>query len=494
MTATLVFLVALLVSLCTPGRTSVPPNIQQELGPRLSSGALVVFPSTPGFAALNDRWTDGGRPTYGVIIVPATERDVVEAVQYANAHGVPFFATTGGHGTWWGLAALQDGMAIWLRNLTTLELVGDGTTARLGGGLRGTDVIHGLWALGKQTTTGVCTCASLAGPALGGGHGYLQGLHGLALDQIVGARVVLANGSLISVTSRKETADLLWALKGAGHNFGIVTEFTYKVYDVVKPNWAYEFLSFTGDKVDDIYRVSRAMMAYQPQEAVQWSQWVVDPQTDPVRPIIVYSLFYNGPPEELASYSKPLVDIGPFASVSGSSPYANLSQPAGLDLDGPGCQDQGPLQMFPTDVETYDLPGMRTFYETFVDMVRAEPALAAGSYSLIEQLSTQAVRAVPAETTAYGHRKQKLLISPVLTYAGSDNTTLNAAIAQWGEKMRSAVFANMERHTYVNYARGTETDEELYGHEKWRIAKLKKLKKVYDPHNKFGYFGGIAVP
>jgi FAD/FMN-containing dehydrogenase len=73
------------------------------------------------------------------------------------------------------------------------------------------------------------------GPLLGGGHGFLQGRYGLVVDNVVSARVVLANSTVVTV-SGEENGELFWALRGAGHNFGIVTEVRSRVYDVPDRN------------------------------------------------------------------------------------------------------------------------------------------------------------------------------------------------------------------------------------------------------------------
>ena len=79
--------------------------------------------------------------------------------------------------------------------------------------------------------TGACECVGLTAVALGGGHGFLQGYHGLLSDQILSVRLVLANGTAITVSSTSHP-DLFWALQGAGHNFGVVVSFEWKIYDV----------------------------------------------------------------------------------------------------------------------------------------------------------------------------------------------------------------------------------------------------------------------
>lgn len=91
---------------------------------------------------------------------------------------------------------------------------------------------------------------SVIGPGLGGGHGFLQARHGLVSDQFVSLNMVMADGTSQTID---HTHELWWAVRGAGHNFGIVTSITAKIYDVEYPSWAFRNFTFTGDKVEALY-------------------------------------------------------------------------------------------------------------------------------------------------------------------------------------------------------------------------------------------------
>lgn len=129
--------------------------------------------------------------------------------------------------------------------------------------------------------TGTCECVSYLGPGLGGGHGWLQGRYGLVSDQFLSMNVVLANGSLITVDAQSE---LFWAMKGAGHNFGVVTSMTSMIYDIQHPNYAIETLIFSGDQVEDVYQVANEQWLINnktmPLDLINWSYWYFDPTTD----------------------------------------------------------------------------------------------------------------------------------------------------------------------------------------------------------------------
>ncbi|KAK1774772.1 hypothetical protein QBC45DRAFT_424029 [Copromyces sp. CBS 386.78] len=477
---------------------TIPPTIQQDLSSLLSPQSLILLPSSPSFSSYTHRWSSNPRtnsPTYGVIVIPASESDVSLTIRYANTHGIPFLATTGTHGTWHGLAQLQGGMAIWTRNLTKMEFAADGKSATLGGGLRGDDVVPALWARGKQTTTGSCRCVSLLGPALGGGHGWLQGQYGLGADQILSARVVLANGTAVRA-SKTENGDLFWALRGAGHNFGVVTEVEYRLYDAgVRPDWAYQSYTFTQDRLEDVYRVHDEVMGNQSQYVVYWSSWRLVPEVDAVNPILVSTVYYNGPPSEAASYFAPFAALNPLDTTPVlTTDYPGLAAAAQFRVTDWACQPKaGGATVYGMDVDSYDVPALRQSYNAFRDMMRTEPALSA-SMAYLEGYSLQAVQAVPYESTAFALRDRKLLYGFLTTYEEQGNKTLDAAAQKWGEKIRDAAYGNVsQKSAYVNYAKGSESQQAMYGYESWRQERLKQLKKKYDPKGRFSFYAPIKA-
>lgn len=204
-------------------------------------------------------------------------------------------AFNGAHGSLTTLGKFDCGIEIYLGRLNSVQLSQDGKTANIGGGTLSINVTNELWALGKQTgkflsrcgesrttykadtdttVTGTCECVSILGPALGGGHGWLQGHHGLVADQFVSMNIVLANGSLVMVD---ETSDLWWGMKGAGHNFGIVTSLTSKVYDIEYSDWAIETIIFSGDKVEAVYEAANDyILGNGTRDAglINWSYWL----------------------------------------------------------------------------------------------------------------------------------------------------------------------------------------------------------------------------
>ena len=93
----------------------------------------------------------------------------------------------------------------------------------------------------------------MVGPGLGGGHGPYQGLYGLISDNFVNLNVVLANGSAITV-NETTNVDLWWAMRGAGHNYGIVTSFELNIYPAEVQTWYYKQYVFTGDQLEPLFQ------------------------------------------------------------------------------------------------------------------------------------------------------------------------------------------------------------------------------------------------
>jgi FAD/FMN-containing dehydrogenase len=132
----------------------------------------------------------------------------------------------------------------------------------------------------EKTATGACLCTGVMGPLLGGGHGLLQGQHGLLTDQLIEARMVLADGSAITV-SDSSNRDLFWAIRGAGHNFGVVTSIKLKVYDQPQRDWTYLSIAYPGVMVQQVFQASNEFNKNVPAEITNYIVMRRIPGIDP---------------------------------------------------------------------------------------------------------------------------------------------------------------------------------------------------------------------
>ncbi|KAK3330044.1 hypothetical protein B0H66DRAFT_43569 [Apodospora peruviana] len=488
-----------LVTTAAAGNSNHPPgphtpDIKAELGPLLSRNAQIITPSSPHFGEFTERYLLSNSPEYSVVVVVDTEDDVSKAVKYANAHKIPFAAKNTGHGSWGSLATMKGGMNIWMRNLSKIELSLDGQYATVGGGVRIADLVQTLWSARKQTATGLCQCIGVTGSSLGGGVGPIQGEYGLGLDQIVSARVVLADGTAVTA-SEQSHPELFWGLKGAGHNFGIVTEMKMRVHsNQGKEKWTFTTLIYTQDKLEAVFEQLNVKLATQPAH-LSWETIITrDPTTDPDNAILILWVFSNGLNlNAMDKYTKPLRDIGPVAVNTIITDYPGLIEALGYGLTSESCKPNHYGGVFGIGVTRYIPSDLRSMYNLFNQITSEVPEFAS-SYAFVENYAPQAMQAVPARSTAYAHRHFRALPTIVLLYdAPAAVPALDAKVTLWGEKMRTALMKHQQREeSYVNYAVGEqESLEALYGYDGERQQKLRRLKKQYDPYNRFWTYGTI---
>jgi FAD/FMN-containing dehydrogenase len=165
-----------------------------------------------------------------IIAQPLDAADVALALRIAREQRLQIGVRGGRHSVA-GHGLVDGGMVIDLRNLRTVTVDAGRHRASAGGGSRWDDLDGATQAHDLAVTGGTFVDTGIAGLTLGGGLGYLIGLCGLTCDNLVGAQLVTANGQTIEVTTQRD-AELMWALRGGGGNFGVVTRFDYRLFDV----------------------------------------------------------------------------------------------------------------------------------------------------------------------------------------------------------------------------------------------------------------------
>ncbi|KAE9579387.1 FAD-linked oxidoreductase [Colletotrichum fructicola] len=463
-----------------------------ELAAQLSPQASILLPDEPSFESSISRWREWHAPSVGAVVNVFTESDIQATIRYANEHEIPFLARSGGHGATEALQDAKDAIMIDVRGWNQVEIAEDGKTATLGGGASVKTVVNALWAAGKQTTTGLCECVGFSAPILGGGHGWLQGQYGLASDQVISARIVLPSGE--AVTASEETnPDLFWALQGAGHNFGIVSEWEYRVYDIKNNAWGYSIFIFLAEHLEEVMEVTNKMMETQPPEIAHWIYFINLPDIDPERPIIWYAIINDGSESDTIEYAKPLFDIEHVSVENGSTPMPDLAVKVFTSEDSLGCAKGNTGLRYPIGLKRYDLPAIRKVFDDMTEMSLTVPELA-GSFFMLEGYSTQGVKAIDEKSSAFPHRDDDLLVTPYVVY--KPNASLDALAQDYGERLRGHLLKasdDPERlRAYVNYAHGDESLESVYGWEEWRLEKLRALKKKWDPENRMRFYNPIV--
>jgi len=210
----------------TAAHTSTTPYDELAAGLR---GELIT-PDSPGY--------DGARAVYNGMIdkFPAAiarcrdTADVITCVRFARRHGVEIAVRGGGHNAA-GLGVWDGALVIDLSPLRSTTVDPARRTVRVDAGCTWGDVDHATVAFGMATPSGFLASTGVAGLALGGGIGYLSRRFGLTADNLISADVVLADGTFVTA-SEDSRADLFWALRGGGGNFGIVTSFVFRCHDI----------------------------------------------------------------------------------------------------------------------------------------------------------------------------------------------------------------------------------------------------------------------
>ncbi|KAI0201500.1 putative FAD-dependent oxygenase [Astrocystis sublimbata] len=476
----------------TPAACQTPEKLSRKLGSSLSPGATVYLPGSDEFKNTTTRWSELDNPTPSILVVPATEDDVAQAVLQANECELPILAYNGVHGAITTLGQMDNGIAISLNKLSNVTLAKDGETVTILGGTMSKTVTDTLLEAGKQTVTGTCECVSYLGPALGGGHGWLQGHHGLVADQFVSMNIVLADGTQQTIDS---SSDLWWAMQGAGQNFGIVTSVTAKAFGVEHSDWAIDTLTFSGDKVEEVYEAANKHLSDLPEEVINWSYWLNIPDVDSEKPVIVFYIIQEGVKVVDEAFTKPFHALGPLSSVPQSGTYQDLAAWTGIDLSAPPCQKAGfSNPRFPIYIEEYNATAQKEIYSEFATIVGGASSPFANSLFMFEGYSQQGVKAVASASTAFAFRADNLLAAPLLIYQPVDKA-LDAKVEEMGNRLREMIRVGSgreEMHVYVNYAYGNEGPEGWFGAETWRQERLRALKRKYDPEGKFSFYAPVA--
>ena len=259
--------------------------------------------------------------------LPYSEERSLDAaqVQYCIKHDIPFLAQNGGSG-WADTFHLgKRGVLINLRALNATTLAADKNSATIGGGASVAEVMDAAYASGAQILTGNCACVGVLGAYLGGGYGNLAGLHGLGIDNALAFNVVLADGSRTTVTSKD--ADLWWAMRGAGPNFGIVTSAVVKAYPVAPAQqlaWQGP-LFFAPEKIETLIEAINDL-ALEP-KMVLFLYYATSGAPE-FTPSIIANLFYYGTEADGKAAFKSIYDVGPVADMTSVIAYNHWSDAA----------------------------------------------------------------------------------------------------------------------------------------------------------------------
>ncbi|KAH7016276.1 uncharacterized protein B0I36DRAFT_377853 [Microdochium trichocladiopsis] len=468
--------------------------MQKELGSQLSKDAVIFGPEDPLFGDATSRWNTLFEPTFEMVVLVGDESDVQKTVLFCNERDIPFLAASHNHGFTQSLGSFR-GVQINLSQLDNIAIQADSKSAWLSAGVNAGRVTRHLWENGYVTTTGSCDCVGLVGVGLGGGHGRHEGLYGMISDNMLQFNVVLADGQAIRVNGTNHP-ELFWAMRGAGHNFGIVTSFELRVWPRGPDTWHYHNYVWHGNDLEAVFTALNELHqngSTPVNMALNYGTFVVRPDIDNRQPVIVWTFAYRGTSEAASPYLAPFNAITPLLQSSGDVPYPEISKAQSTDESSAICQHGKNRMTMTIGLQTYNTTSERRIFDDFARMMVSQPELAAGAAIIHEGYSTKAAQERDPDSSAYPFRQDHhLMAMQIILSSRSDSVVATSRI--WTDRVRQ-LWLDGQPHrpatAYVNYANGFETLEQMYGSERWRRERLNRLKRQYDPHNRFRYYNPI---
>jgi FAD/FMN-containing dehydrogenase len=406
------------------------------------------------------------------IVRCANVTDVRTAVNFARDEGVTAAIRGGGH-SGAGFGVCDHGLVIDLSPMKGVRVDPATNTVRAEGGCTQADLNHAAHSFGLAVPVGVLSTTGIAGLTLGGGTGYLTRKYGLALDNLLEADLVLADGRFVTV-SAKENQDLFWAIRGGGGNFGIVTSFLYR-----------------GCPVDQVYAGPMFWEMEHAREVMQWYREVSLALPEEMYGFFAFLKVFPAPPFPEELHRKTMCGIiwaycGPMEKVEDAfRPVREFRTPK-FELMG--------SMSYPALQSMFDAlypPGLQWYWKG--DFLAQIPDEAIDEHLKFgEQLPTQhstmhfypvdgAASRVGRNDTAFSYRDAKWSMAIV----GVDPEPTNAErITAWAKDYWAAVHSYSLGGAYVNFMmeEGTDRVKATY---RDNYGRLVEIKRKYDPDNFF---------
>jgi FAD/FMN-containing dehydrogenase len=430
----------------------------------------VIEPGHPAY--------DGARQVYNamhdrrpsLIVHASGVADVMAVVRFAAEQGMALAVRGGGHSVP-GFGTCDGGLVLDLRRMRGIRVDPERRRARAEGGVLFGELDHAAHAFGLATTGGVVSTTGIAGLTLGGGMGHLARRCGLSCDNLISADVVTADGRFLTASETRE-ADLFWALRGGGGNFGVVTSFEYRLHSVRDVHGGAVFFPIDGDLVRryrelivEAPRKLGAVLAFTkaaplPFIAAEWHQ----------RPVAAVVLCWSGAAERGEKAVAPFLDLGPsVGSFVGRMPYPQIN----TLFDG----------LLP--------PGLRHYWKgnfvreltdgavaAHVEHAPRTPTVETGTFVFPID---GACHAMAPDATAFAGRGATF--ATVIAGAWSDRADDEANV-RFVREYWEALRPHSEEGGYVNFMSGDDQDRVRanYGTHYDRLA---AIKARYDPANVF---------
>ncbi|KAJ4365116.1 hypothetical protein N0V83_008734 [Neocucurbitaria cava] len=444
--------------------------------------SLVSTPSSVS-VDIRARWSEFGAPLPAVVVRVTAEKDIAVIVKYCTKLGVPFLAQNGGIG-WANTFNLgKYGVLIDLSGLNTVVISADKKVATIGGGASIGDTIAAANAAGALVITGNCNCVGALGALLGGGYdlGNLMGEVGFGVDNIISLRVILASGDIVTA-SKTENTDLFWALRGAGPNFGIVVSATVNSQPATAEDRTafINNLFFTPDKLAQVAQAVEDLPLTPQQRVYLVLTSSGEPLNEPS--ILITGLLRKGTNETGRKAFAPFYALGPVSESSAITTYDHWN-----DANIGFCTRGDRKPSYSSTIKGMSAQKWPQIWELY----KAFQAKGPNTAVLVERYNLTKAISAPVGSAAMNEALRRDAFAQAIFIPWYTDASLDAEAEQFGRNVRALLTRSStptNDPTYANFAHGDETLNAIYGTS---LAKLKTLKKKYDPSNAFNQWFNI---
>lgn len=446
---------------------------QKILSPSVSElralfNGKVIAPDDPRYEEARTPFYGGMDKHPAAIVRAADAGDVSRLVSLAREHGFELAVRSGGHSNA-GHCTSDDGIVLDLSTMKKLEIDHENQTAWVEAGMTAGEYTAAVGAHGFVTGFGDTGSVGLGGITLGGGVGYLVRKYGLTIDNLLAAEVVTADGQLLHVDENSH-ADLFWAIRGGGGNFGVATRFKFKLHKLDKGYGGMLVLPATADAIASFLAAADSA----PDEL----STILNVMTAPPMPflpeevhgklILMAMMFYAGDVEMGEQV------ISKFRAIA--TPHADMLHP--MDYS----------ELFPPEEGGYHpMAAGRTMFLDHVDTSVAQFIVDTLSKSTAMMAVTQlrvlggAMGRVPADATAFAHRESKIMVNFAALYTSPEEKDHHETwVSKYEKDLRQS-----DKGAYVNFLGAVDKKQvrAAYPGDTWK--KLGQIKKKYDPTNLF---------
>ena len=435
----------------------------------------LLYPDDEGFAEAVRLWNGMIKKRPAVVVQPKTTQDVVRTIDFVRDNQLQLSIKGGGHNIA-GLALSDGGITLDMSGMKDVAVDVEARLARVGPGCTLGDVDRATQAHGLAAALGFVSATGVAGLTLGGGFGYLTRRFGWTVDDLEEVELVTADGT-VRRASRSENEDLFWALRGGGGNFGVVTEFVYRLHEV-GPQVTAGLIAWPASQADDVLELFREVTASAPREltiAVLMrnappAPWL--PEAAHGTPIIAFAVCHSGSLEQaktdlapIRSHGQPLADLIQVKEYVAQQSMLDATQPKGMHYYW----------------KSEFVPGLSaglldTYMAQFVDL--EAPANQIVMFHLAGALNDHR-----EDDGAMGNRDAAFAC--VIQAMWREDDSSGDANRVWVRTAWDALKPYSTGGNYVNFQTEDEADDRTAESYRTNYGRLEAIKATYDPSNLF---------